>query len=259
MPIPRTARSIAQGRYAPSAPTEADVTIVPRTGATGRTGIVYLHGRSGSAFDVTDPRQRRGVWDIVQALADRWPLVAADLAGQGTWGHPTTQQARTADAIDYLRRPEPVEETDPPGVGADPDAPVVLVGTSMGGLGAYLYAMNHPEEVACVVGITPVVDLDSVRQTGFAAAEINAVWGVPNNATPLPAGSNPATQPGALLAPTAMWYSSGDTIVLPATVTAFAAAVGGTATLVGSMAHEDVADGIDPDDVVAFVASRVGG
>lgn len=244
------ARTLRTGRYAPvSAPAEADITVLPSSWSRDGSlaGVVYLHGRSGSALDVDDPRHRGGVYDIVNAVGARWPLVAADLAGQGTWGHPSTQQARTADAITYLRTV----------VGCS-DAPVALIGTSMGGLGAYLYAMNHPEQVACVVGITPVVDLDQVRRTGATfTAEVNGVWGVPNNETPLPTQADPSERTADLQAPTVMWYSSSDVIVFDETVTAFAAAVGGTAHLVGAVDHEDVANFVPPDEVVAFIDTHL--
>lgn len=257
MTVHRCSRSTAQGRYSPDdAPGEWDATITPRTGV-GVAGVVYLHGRSGSYLDVCDPRTRKGTWKIAKAIGHRWPMVAADLgptsptSGFGTWGHPATQQARALDAVAYLRD----------NVIGDPDAVIAAVGTSMGGLGALLTEMNHPGTFVAVAGLTPVVDLHSVRATGFSTAEINAVWGVTPSGTttvPLPAGANPATRTADLHAPFAAWYSSGDTIVLPSTVTSFASAVGGTATLVGSMAHENVPDAIDPDEVVAFLAAHLG-
>lgn len=245
----RWARDYAAGRYAPSAPAEEDVVIVPRTWAYDGSlaGVVYCHGRSGSAHDIDQPvGQRAGTYAIAHAVGSVWPLVSADLAGQGTWGHPSTQQARIGDAIAYLRS----------SLGCS-DAPVGIVGTSMGGLGGLLYAMSHPDDVACVAGVTPVIDLDNVRQSGFASAEINAVWGVANNGAPLPAGANPATRTADLLAPFWCWYSSGDAIVAPSTVTTFATAVGGTAVLVGSMDHEDVAAAIPPADVVEFLSAHL--
>lgn len=261
--VDRAAYYHSVGRYSPYASTEADVTAMPRTwaGDGSLAGVVYCHGRSGSAFDIAEPvGNRAGTYAIGHALGSRWPTVAADLGGTGTWGHPLTQQARIADAIAYLKRPRPVDPSDPPGVGCGPGK-VALVGTSMGGLGALLFAMNRPNEVACVAGITPVVALTAVRNSGFATAEINTVWGVTPSGTtvvPLPAGADPFLRTADLVTPFECWYSDGDEIVDDADVVAFTAAVGGVANLAGSMLHSDVAAAVDPMDVVAFVATHIG-
>lgn len=71
----------------------------------------------------------------------------------------------------------------------------------------------------------------------------------------LPTGADPNLNTGTLKGiPWAGFYSSGDTVVLPATVTAFATAMGGPVTVCGSSDH---GDGILPSVSVSAVAQQL--
>lgn len=85
----------------------------------------------------------------------------------------------------------------------------VAVGGSMGACSQVGYASRYPENVACVVGFIPALDLDWLRDNDFsgAAAVIEAAWGI-GPSDPLPTGANPVTV--APVVPQMHLYSSDD-------------------------------------------------
>lgn len=103
-------------------------------GGEGKT-VVLLHGSGSQAGD----------WHgIVPALARRYHLLVVDLPGHGESG-PAEGALPVGDLADSLGA---LLEARSPG------RPVTLIGNSLGGWVALLYAWHHPERVERVVGIS---------------------------------------------------------------------------------------------------------
>ncbi len=104
-------------------------------GGRGRTTVVLIHGSGRQAGD----------WQAVaRALGRRATLLVPDLPGHGESG-PATGPLPVGDLVQGL---EALLDARRPG------AKVTLVGNSLGGWVALLYASRHPERVERVVGIS---------------------------------------------------------------------------------------------------------
>jgi len=241
--------SYGVGRYATG---EADVLITRRTYRPDgtRRGIIYCHGAGERAISLLNSNSNKTEEAVLfQTLAEAgFPLVACDLGtGTGTttgdsWGN-TNAQARVADAITWLQSPS--------GGGAK-TGQVLMLGISMGNSTMINYAKNNPSNVAAMVGIIPVSDLDDIRNNDRNSYRswIDTAYGVTYPAA-LPAGANPATSySGAVGIPYKTWYAADDTIVMASTVLALTAAIGGTATSVGNLGHSNAAVGAVPISAV---------
>jgi pimeloyl-ACP methyl ester carboxylesterase len=102
------------------------------TGGRGERTVVLVHGVNDQA----------GTWSAVTPkLKKDFRLVAIDLPGHGESG-PKTGPLPMRSMIDALAAVIDRES---------PNAPVVLVGNSMGGWVSILYASEHPERVAQLV------------------------------------------------------------------------------------------------------------
>jgi acetyl esterase/lipase len=228
---------------------EQDVVLLPRGYRQDGSalGIVYCHGAAGHALSASDPVQRKGEWALVRGLAEHHPVVVADLGGPYTFGNPTTV-ARIASARAYLQDVW----------GARPGA-VALVGTSMGGAGALNFAARHRDQVAAVVGVVPVCDLEELYtgHDGGYAPYIAAAWGITVGQV-LPLLANPLDNVLALLGlPLQVWYASDDDVVPPSTVDALLSLLGlGTESHdVGRLGHTQAAIGAaDVPAILAFLA-----
>lgn len=226
-----------RGRYAPSAPGEADVVLLPAGFRQDGTvpGIVYCHGAAGDALSVSDPIQRAGEWALLHGLAEHYPIVAADLGGPFTFGN-ATALARIEDARRYL------QDT----WGARP-GPVAVVGVSMGGVGALNYAAAHRDHVSAAVGVVPVTDLNELYQghSGIYTPYIAAAWGLAVGQA-LPLLANPVNHVLELLGlPYQAWYASDDDVVPATTVRNLLGLLGltGEGHDVGRLGHTQAAIG----------------
>jgi acetyl esterase/lipase len=235
-------------------PGEADVVLLPKAFRGDGTvpGVIYCHGAGSDALSASDPVGHAGEWNLVRSLAERYPVVVADLGGPLTFANPTAM-ARIEDARRYLQ-----------GTWGARPGPVIMVGTSMGGLCSLNYAAAHRDRVAGVVGILPLSDLTELY-TGHGGAftpSVAAAWGV--SATPplstLPVGADPTRKPAPLRGLRYQaWYAGSDTIVLPSTVTRLVSLMGAPATatnLGASHGHDEAAIGAVPvGQVLSFLAS----
>lgn len=169
---------------------------------------------------------------LVRRVADMGHVcLAGDFGGANTFGNATVI-ARLLTAWTFLQT-QPLAAT----------GPVILFGASMGGVSALNFARTYgTAKVKGIVSAFGVTDLDDIYQNdrGGFRATIGTAHGVTYPAA-LPATANPATNTSELGSiPWRGWYASDDTLVVPATQTAFAAAVAnGIATSVGAQGHDD--------------------
>jgi pimeloyl-ACP methyl ester carboxylesterase len=219
-----------------------DLLFIPRGGAQGRRVVVLLHGYTATARVWIDDPGTPETAKLGRALARRGLLAVAATTGD-TWGN-TTGQTRALAPHTYAVN----------NLGAASDK-AVIVGLSMGHLSAWAVRRDNPSKVAAIAGITPACDLNDIRDNNRSGsrASIDAAWGV-THPTALPAGADPSDNTATLTGvPYKAYYSTGDDVCLPATVTAFATAVGGSTAVIGSGLHNDaLMAGIDVDDLAAF-------
>lgn len=257
LPLRPIFRTYGLGRAVPSAPAEGDVQMTSRLWARdgSKPPIVFNHGAGATArSSFANVNFTPGHIALAYGLAARTgcPLIAHDNGGlPDKWANPL-QVSRIGAVGDYAR--------DPDELGAA--GKVIEVGVSMGGLGSFNYAKANPDEVAAIVGVIPLSDLDDTRDNnrwGFAAS-IEAAWGV-GPTDPLPAGANPMTDPGGLgQIPVLAYVAELDTIVIPATVRALNALCG-PGSLVkscGQLEHSEAAVSVaaaDLDFIVDWLIS----
>lgn len=196
-----------------------------------RRPLVYCHGSGGTAQSATSNVTERA---LLRALAQDYLVIAADL-GLQAWGNDTHSE-RIGEARSHLAT-----------YGATGD--LTLVAGSMGNLGAFGYFRTHQSDIRAVAGIIPCVDLDSIYALG-AAADINIAYDTYDTNTDGPLHS-PVRYASTLDAnvPVHLFTASNDTLVLPATATAFVAARPPTLrTNLGALGHSDaaVAASIEP-------------
>lgn len=230
--------SYGRGRYAPD---EHDVVLLPRDHRHDGTvlGVVYCHAAASDALSASDPVGRPGEWTLVRAVAERHPVVLADLGGRSTFGNPTSL-ARIDDARRYLQ-----------GTWGARSGPVALIGVSMGAVGALNYAAANRAHVTAAVGVLPLSDLHEIYTRGGPvdyASMIAAAWGVPVGAA-LPGGADPTRNTADLVGlPYQAWYASNDHVVPAATVTNLTTLLGVRAEAIdmGALGHSQQAIG-SPD------------
>lgn len=175
--------------------------------------LVYLHGATGTgAGNAADLNEAH----LIRLLARRFLVLASDWGGPLTFANDTAI-ARVHGGIAAARTALNVDAR-----------PVVVVGMSMGaGLGL-AYALEHPDQVAAVAGMIPMLDVADIRDNnrgGLGAAVDAAYGGTYSDSTHGPVHSPVrfAEQLPEDL-PVAVWTSSNDTSAVPATAAAFLAA-----------------------------------
>lgn len=204
-----------------------DVVHTPRTPINGRRVVIACHGYLGTARVFLDDPPSPNLGKFTRNLAALGFLIVSVDVGN-TWGN-ATASARIEQARSFAATK-----------GAASDK-VVLLGVSMGHLTAMSYRRDFPTKVAGVVGIMPACDLNDLRNNNRASsqASIDTAWSVVSPA-PLPASADPTSNVNVLQGiPWTAFYSTGDTVVLPATVTYFSDLMGGSTVISGSADHGD--------------------
>lgn len=241
--------------------TEQEVLWLPHNWSTGSQatnpyGVVFVHGYGDTAVSPMDISNKLGQFELIETLTDAGlPVLTMDFGqtgvtpgGENGWGNATVV-ARLATAFTYM--------TGAP-VGAK-TGKILLVGVSMGNISAMNYAKANPTKVAGLVGVIPVVDMDDIYQNNRSnlRPSIEAAHGITYPAA-LPAGSNPATSQGSLSSvPTRLYYSTGDTVIIPSTVTTLATAIGAAAIAHGSLEHSEASiQDIDMVDMAVWMKAR---
>jgi alpha-beta hydrolase superfamily lysophospholipase len=207
----------------------------PRVPVAGKAPVIYMHGANpsvGIAYEANRSTQM-GVREVLMAVAGEGHTVVC-MSAPDTWGNATLVK-RARAGIQYVRD------------NFKALGPAVLIGASHGGLCALRYYMENGHDVAGIIGMIGVVDMDDVRDNDLGGmglrADIDAAWGVTYPAA-LPAGANPADNPSRFTGVPIQWhYASDDAIARATPITTFASAVGGNMTTynLGALGHTDAA------------------
>ena len=228
-------------------PTEQTIVMQAKYGTPSPRGFLYCHGAGGSAQSAISDYGNQG------QLCDRLTRdglvgLATDLGGEQTWANDTAM-SRTTDARTYLNGT----------LGAT--GKTVLIGGSMGGAGALVWASRNPTLVACVVVIIPVVDITDIHannRAGLAPLIDGAYSGGWSQAT-YGAAHNPLTmaRDGAFDGiPILGFYGTTDTLCVPEAAQQFAVASGAEMRPI-PFGHEAAAyAAATPDEITAFIAQH---
>lgn len=200
---------------------------------------IWCHGSGEVAFDT--PLRHRFQFRSIGLHAT---VHAGDLGFQ-TFGNDLVV-TRIGQAISYLR------------ASWGSEGKVALIGQSMGACSALNYALRFPENVACVAGVIPMLDIqgiiDNPASAGFKPQIDAAYGGTYNNATDGPTHS-PVLFAGDMDPdlPIKLWTASNDPWALPAHAEAFVAARPQTEHVnVGALGHTDTAVDAITDQLTAF-------
>lgn len=218
--------------------------------------LVYVQGSHATA-DGAYASERADL----EALARAGFIVAlADVsqtASQGTFGNTTVQtrigQLRTL----MLGSSSPLVAT----------GPMVMVAGSGGVAGMLNYAGANPSNVAAMVGIVPLVDLQDLYEnrlpfSGVTQAEVDTAYGgdvTASYATHDPSATGNAE---ALSLPLKLWYSDDDPAIPASTVTDYAARYGGVCEMesLGAVGHTDSGltyESLETGDVADFLLAAL--
>lgn len=211
-----------------------------------RMGVLYLHGAAGNAQTINRRDTSPGEYDLVHGIVSAgFPVCAIDAGGAFTWGSAAATAAVEAGRA-YLQ------------ASGAKAGKVAVCGTSMGGLTCLAYHRDFAANVACALGVIPVIDLEDVYQNDRGAqgfqTSIGGVWGTVAPAS-LPAGASPAqnveTYAGLKLR---VYYSTTDGICLPQLTTAFCDAIGEEHFSVGALGHsQEAVSAVPLGDVIEFL------
>lgn len=235
--------SVSTGRYVAS---ENFIGAFGRRQKAGaKRGVLISGGLNQTALSNMPPDHVTGM-----LTDDAIPVGYADYSNGATWGNDTGRD-RVGQAWTFLKSE----------FGAKTDK-VCLYGSSGGAITLLRWAFENPTNVACFVGLIPttnLVDSHDNNRGGFAA-NIETAHGISGtyagNATITT--RDPAQHASSLTSfPIRLYYSNNDTIILPFTVTDFAAAVnaaGGNATTVNMGDFGHGANPIYADELAGFLA-----
>lgn len=222
----------------------------------GARAVIYVQGSHGTATSTLNSERA----DIAALTRAGFIVVWGDLsqtASQGTFGN-TTAQTRIGQLRTFVQ-----------GAGSPLQAAAgkVHIFAASGGVAAALnYARANPANVASIVGLGPLVDLQDLYtnrlpQSGVTQAEVDTAYGgsvAASYATHNPSASgNQAALSGV---PIKLYYSTDDPFIPPSTVTNYQSlvqAAGGTCEIqsLGAVGHTDTGlsyEGIETGDVADF-------
>jgi pimeloyl-ACP methyl ester carboxylesterase len=229
---------------------EKDAIFTPRVPRRGSRGVLLCHGAGYGVDEWYDLATNPASVAIAAALASAGLTCLASDFGQGTWGN-ATGVARLDAGATYLKTL--------PNVAQDK---VLILGVSMGNQNAVQYAINHPTNVAAVVGIMGVSSVNDfyVNNRGTGRTGIENAWGV-TYPTPLPAQADTSLNNNWLPAvgiPYRNYHSTADTTVPAVTVDDLAAKLGGESVVVSTtLDHSDALVASVPiPDLIAFLTSH---
>lgn len=200
-------------------------------------GCLFVHGAGVDNTQILSAYR-----DVPAAIARAGiPVLACDLAGDN-WGN-DTGQARLTEAKTFMQTQF-----------GTASGPCLVYAGSMGGLTALNWQRNNPTLVSAIHGTIMATDLADLHDNDRlgSAAGIETAYGGLAAYNAAVATHNPALfASGYSTLPIRITYSTNDPAVVPATITAFAAASGATLVSVGAQGHADT--GIDPVAAAAWL------
>jgi pimeloyl-ACP methyl ester carboxylesterase len=216
---------------------EYEVLVMPNDGShVGKRGVIFCHGYTANGQNGVNWVTSPGLAQLLRQLAMRGiACVSADMGGN-TFGNDLSM-TRIGQARAFLAAQ---------GCATDK---VLFAADSMGNWLATRYAADNPGQVASILAVEPGIDLNAVRDANTlgAQADINLAWGLTVGSTsstvPLPTNANLLARAagGALTGLRyRAYYSTGDVVATPASVTTLVGAIGATADKVvvpGAPAH----------------------
>lgn len=225
---------------------EKEVVVRPIRTAVTKPPVIYVHGAEGDVGGGLTWMKIKSRAPLIHALAnDGRMLLSADLGGVATWGNDIAMSRLTA-AYNVTQ-----SLTD------DMSGKVVLVGQSMGGLNAMLWARANPTLVHSVVSVIPVVNLTDIHNNRGLGASIDSAYGGSYSEAVYGATKNPSTiaQAGGYnTVRTLLYYGDTDILCLPEFAEAFANNSALTQAVAVDGGHSEEAVGLVPaSDVIRFI------
>lgn len=246
------------------ATSEVEIIVRPRSPSDGRAkrGVILAHGAGQQTINQwSTPDVVPGFHAVLMMLGSLgFYVLTCDLGGQYTFDNDTVTNASTGRVLAAWN----VLKT----LGCKTDKPIGL-GISMGFGNLVTAAGRGAVAFSGIAGIVGLADLDDVRDNnrGGLKAVVNTAYGFPVGGTsgsnPFPSYANPNTTGNAAnivsnCPKVYMSYSSGDTTILPATVTSLGTKLGSAATLRihGTQDHSDgsVMDAVTGANLTALTA-----
>jgi pimeloyl-ACP methyl ester carboxylesterase len=227
---------------------EPDSLFSPRSPRVGKRGVILCHGVTapGQYLDATNGPSSV---QLPAMLARNGVTCFSGSFGGDSWANDTAMTRLTAAKAVLVTA----------GCASDK---VCLYGISMGAAVALRWAIGNPTLVAAGYGTAPVSDISDIYTNNRASlrASIGTAWGV-TYPTALPAGADLAGQASAVAAiPWRLDYGSLDTLIIPATVTALATAMGANCTATQVDTTNPHGDALfaktDPATVLAFFVAN---
>lgn len=207
-----------------------------------RKGVILCAGLSGTADSWYSTSLN--ALDTPNALVGAG-FPTASPAVNATWGN-STMRTRITDLRTFM------QSTTPRGWQFG-SGKVHLLGSSMGSACVLNWAKNNPtlvQSIAITIG-PPDMQAIHAADRGGLAASIAAAYG---GSAPTDA-DNPADYAADLTGiPIKVWYSSNDTLILPAETEAFIAASGAESRNMGALGH--AVDGTEVPEIASFFSAN---
>lgn len=123
---------------------------------------LYVHGAGDNADTWMGKVERFPLFDDI--FSEGYSIISPDLGGPQTWGNDTQQQAIT-NAYNYIKAETGREK-------------ITLIGQSMGGMGAFIWAKNNPEKIDRIAAILPVINIEDLHsRPDYHRTLIDAAYG----------------------------------------------------------------------------------
>lgn len=208
---------------------EEEVTCIPRIW-NDSYGVISVHGREAQNGGGREWLPTAARWPIMRGVGEKITMLSPDLGGLSTWGN-NVLLSRMDATKNYLW-----------GLPSVKTGKVKLLGQSMGGLGALVWAAANPTLVDRIVLVIPVLNLLDVRNNSSYGPEIDVAYGGSYSEATHGPTHNPLTMALAgkfANIPIQMWYGDADVLCKPEYSVAFANAAGNCEAHALSGNHEE--------------------
>lgn len=173
---------------------------------------LYIHGAGDKSYTWTEIKSRFYVFNDI--FSEGYSVISPDLGGPQTWGNDAQQSAITA-AYNYIKSKTGQEK-------------ITIIGQSMGGLGAFIWAKNNPSKVDRLASLIPVINLEDIHsRPDYYRDLINQAYGGSYNDSTMGDQRNPlriAANGGLNGINMCVWYGLDDELCKPSFAVDFARA-----------------------------------